>query len=78
MARRLEQPVAEPELARLGLHVHLADDGDVAGDGQLEVADDEPVELGDTDPAAMVVDRRPPSRRPAVLGQQRSAARVGR
>ena len=50
----------EAELAGLGLHVDLANHGDVAGDGQLEISDHEPVELGDADPTRVVLDGRRP------------------
>ena len=41
---------------------------------KLEVADDEPVELGDTDPAGVIFDCRNPIADGRLLGQQRGTA----
>ena len=70
----VEQAIAEAELSSLGLHIHLADDGNVASYGQLEETDDEPVELGDTYPAGVIFDRRDPIADGRLLGQQRGTA----
>src|SRR3954454_14204858 len=70
LPRRIEQSIAEPQLSCFGLHVHLANEGDVAGDTQFEVADDEAVELGHCDPARVIFDRRRPVADSGLLSEQ--------
>ena len=74
LPRRVEQAIAESELAGLGLHVDLANEGDIAGDRQLEETNDESVELGDTDPASVIFYRGYPIADSRLLGEQCSAA----
>src|SRR3954454_17764305 len=78
VAGRGKKTVAEAELASFRLDVHLPDDGDVAGDTEHEIADDEAVELGDRDPAGMIFNRgRPVSDRRLLRKQRGAAALIG-